>query len=100
MVPVAKRAWPPSVSWKLAAVRHLPQRWGAAARTIDHLASLAGTYGHPDVQARALLEAVILHHKAGDNASARRSFDRLLPLRSSPHLSADLRRKIETRLIR
>lgn len=90
---------PATALWKLAAIQYAQQKLGDAARTLDHLASLAETYGHPEVQTRALLEAVVLHHKAGDNASARRSLERLLPLQNSPHLSDDLRRQLETRLL-
>lgn len=86
--------------WKLAAMQYAQRERAAAARTLDRLAAAAERFGRPETQARALLESAILHHLTGNNDAALRSLDRLFPLRSSPHLSQQLREEIDTRIRR
>lgn len=86
--------------WKVAAMQFAQRDHAAAARSLDRLAAGAERFGRPEIQARALLEAAILHHRAGNNDRSLRSVERLLPLRSSPHLPEQLRREIATRIRR
>jgi hypothetical protein len=66
----------------------------AAARVLDGLAAEAEKYGHPDDQARAILDAAVLYQKLGRTDDLLTRVERLLPLKDSPCVSEQLRARI------
>jgi tetratricopeptide (TPR) repeat protein len=84
--------------WHIAAISHNQGNIRHAAATLDRLAEEAQAHGQPEYQAKALLEAAILYHRLRQPERALERVARLKPLSSSPHLSADLRDQIQTRI--
>jgi hypothetical protein len=65
---------------------------------MDLLVADAVAFGNPDVQARALLDAVSLYAQAGHRDVARERFATLRPLLSSPFVSDSVRRLAAARV--
>lgn len=91
---------PEEALWQLAAVFHAERRPRRAAAALSRLAEAAELHGDPVVQARALLEAAVLFHRAGDAAPALACIRRLDPLLSSPYLPDEVRDDVRRRIIR
>jgi hypothetical protein len=93
---------PADALWQAAILEH--GRGGRhrlhAATMLDELAEQAAIYGDPALQARALIEAAILYQSKRRSERARSCMDRLEPLLRSPHVSAELRADIESRIRR
>ena len=83
---------------RLASVYHGKNNLTRAAVTLDDAATEAEAHGEPALQARALLEAATIYAGAREFEKAQFRIERLKKLLDSPHLPAELRAEIESRL--
>jgi tetratricopeptide (TPR) repeat protein len=89
---------PTEALWGIAEIHHGRAQDAQAAGVLVELAHEAELRGNPVVQAKALLEAIVLYEVLDQHQEAIRLAARLEPLRSSPYLSDELRIEIDTRV--
>ena len=83
---------------RIATIHLAAGRPHQAARAMDELSARAEWLGYPDVQARALIEAAVLHQQTGARHAALERVRRLEPLLASPHLNERMSARIRSRL--
>jgi hypothetical protein len=83
--------------WLAAEMYYAEGNVSRAAQTLDLVAAKAAAFGHPSMQARALLESAILFEQIGANSQAITRLTRLDAVLSSPHVPGDVRMAIAAR---
>ncbi len=84
--------------WNLANLYYGNKQIRRAAETMDELADAAELHGNPVVQAKALIESVILYQSLQMQEEASARIERLQPLLDSPFLSDEVRSSIQKRI--
>lgn len=83
---------------RIATIHLAAGRKGQAAAAMDRLAARAEWLGYPEVQARALIEAAVLHQQVGARSVALERMRRLEPLLDSPFVGAETAARIRSRI--
>ena len=83
--------------WLAAEMYHAEGNLTRAAQTLDLVAAKAASFGHPSMQARALLESAILFEQVGADSQSIARLARLDAVLSSPHVPEDVRTAIASR---
>ena len=93
----AAGAMPCEALWQAAEMYHAEGNMRGAARTLDLVAEKAAAFGHPSMQAKALLEAAILYEQSGAAWQASTRLTRLDAVLTSPHVPDSVRSEIAKR---
>ena len=93
----AAGAMPCEALWQAAEMYHAEGNVRGAARTLDLVAEKAAVFGHPSMQAKALLEAAILYEQSGAAWQASTRLTRLDAVLTSPFVTDSLRSEIAAR---
>jgi hypothetical protein len=93
----AAGAMPCRALWQAAEMYYVEGNTRAAATTLDLVAEKAAAFGHPTMQAKALLEAAILYEQSGAASQATTRLTRLDAVLTSPFVPDSLRSEITAR---
>jgi hypothetical protein len=93
----AAGAMPCHALWQAAEMYYAEGNTRAAATMLDLVAEKAAIFGHPTMQAKALLEAAILFEEAGAKSQAATRLTRLDAVLTSPFMPDSLRSQIAAR---
>jgi hypothetical protein len=83
--------------WQAAEMYYAEGNVRAAAGTLDLVAAKAAAFGHPTMQAKALLEAAILYEQSGAASQAVTRLTRLDAVLTSPFVPDSVRSQIAAR---
>jgi hypothetical protein len=93
----ASGAMPCHALWQAAEMYHAEGNVRGAASMLDLVAEKAATFGHPSMQAKALLEAAILYEQSGAESQAITRLTRLDAVLTSPFVPDSVRSEIAAR---
>lgn len=93
----ASGAMPCQALWQAAEMYYAEGNVRAAASTLDMVAEKAAVFGHPTMQAKALLEAAILYEQSGGSSQAVSRLQRLDAVLTSPFVPDSVRTGIAAR---
>jgi hypothetical protein len=83
--------------WLAAEMYYAEGNVSRAAQTLDLVAAKAAAFGHPSMQAKALLESAILYEQVGAESRSVSRLTQLDALLSSPYVTSDVRSAIAAR---